>query len=110
MKITYLTPDKEILKELGLRLARVRKQQGYSQSRLAEDAGIGVATLRRLEAGHDTQMETWLKLMKSLQMIASIDALLPEIYKSPMAEVLSVKKRKKKKSAAGSGSIWGDED
>ena len=110
MKITYLTPDKEILKELGLRLARVRKQQGYSQSRLAEDAGIGVATLRRLEAGHDTQMETWLKLMKSLQMIASIDALLPEIYKSPMAEVLSVKKRKKKKSAASSGSIWGDED
>ncbi len=110
MKINHLTPDKEILKELGLRLARIRKQRGYSQSHLAEDAGIGVATLRRLEAGRDTQMETWLKLMKSLQMIASIDALLPETYKSPMAEVMSAKKRKKKKHDASPGSIWGDED
>ncbi|MCF6264734.1 MAG: transcriptional regulator [Xanthomonadales bacterium] len=110
MKIQYLTPEKEILKELGTRLARIRKQRGYSQSQLAQDAGIGVATLRRLEAGRDTQMETWLKLMKSLQMIASIDTLLPEIYTSPMAEVISAKKRGKKKDAAASSSIWGDED
>ncbi len=110
MKIKYLTPDKEILKELGVRLARIRKQQGYSQSRLAEDAGIGVATLRRLESGRDTQMETWLKLMKSLQMIASVDSLLPETYASPMAEVMSAKKGSKKKNDTASSSIWGDED
>ncbi|MCF6225445.1 MAG: helix-turn-helix transcriptional regulator [Xanthomonadales bacterium] len=109
MKIKNSTPDNQILKELGARLARIRKQRGYSQSKLAEDAGIGVATLRRLEAGHDTQMETWLKLMKSLQMISSIDTLLPEVYQSPMAEVMAAKKRRKKKADTASASAWGDE-
>lgn len=109
MKIKNSTPGNQILKELGARLARIRKQRGYSQSKLAQDAGIGVATLRRLEAGHDTQMETWLKLMKSLQMISSIDALLPEVYQSPMAEVMASKKRRKKKVDAASVSAWGDE-
>jgi len=76
--------------------------------RLAKDAGIGVATLRSLEAGHDTQMATWLKLMKSLQMIVAIDALLPETYRSPMAEAMPVKKPRRKKN--GSSSIWDDEE
>ena len=84
MKVEYITPENEILKELGKRLARVRKQQGFSQTRLAEKAGLGVATIRRIELGQDSQMESWLKLMKSLQMISAIDALLPETYRSPM--------------------------
>ena len=111
MKIKHLTPDKEILKELGERFARIRKQRGYSQSQLAQNAGIGVATLRRLEAGRDAQMETWLKLMKSLRMEANIDTLLPETYSSPMAEVISNKKhRDLKKQITTPGPIWGDED
>ncbi|MBL4854396.1 MAG: helix-turn-helix transcriptional regulator [Robiginitomaculum sp.] len=109
MKIENLTPNNAILQELGTRLARIRKQQGYSQLRLANEAGIGVATLRRIEAGHDSQMETWLKLMKSLQMITAIDDLLPKNYSSPMAEALSNRRTRKKKNDAPSGSIWGDE-
>ncbi len=109
MKIEYLTPNNAILRELGTRFARIRKQQGYSQLRLANEAGIGVATLRRIEAGRDSQMETWLKLMKSLQMTTAIDNLLPENYSSPMAEALSDKKTRKKKNDTPSGSIWGDE-
>ena len=110
MKIEYIIPENEILKELGTRLARVRKQQGFSQTRLAEKAGIGVATIRRIELGQDSQMETWLKLMKSLQMISAIDALLPETYRSPMAEALSNSKSRRKKKAAPSDSMWGDEN
>ena len=110
MKIEYITPESEILKELGTRLARVRKQQGFSQTRLAEKAGVGVATIRRIELGHDSQMESWLKLMKSLQMITAIDALLPETYRSPMTEVLSDTKNRRKKNSALSDSMWGDEN
>jgi len=109
MKIEYLTPENEILKELGKRLARVRKQQGFSQTRLAEKAGLGVATVRRIELGQDSQMESWLKLMKSLQMISAIDALLPETYRSPMAEALSNTKSRRRKKTTPSDSIWGDE-
>lgn len=108
MKIDKLTPETVILKELGKRLARIRKQQRLSQTQLAEEAGLGVATLRRIEAGRDSQMESWLKIMKSLQMISAIDALLPERFNSPMVEVLSETKRRKKKPDSGSVK-WGDE-
>ena len=106
MKIDHLSPDKSILKELGARLARVRKQQGYSQNRLAEQAGLGVATLRRIEDGQDSQLGSWLKLLKALQMTAAIDQLVPEHFKSPMAEVKQQKKSRKKHEA---GIVWGDE-
>jgi transcriptional regulator with XRE-family HTH domain len=106
MKIDQLSPDKSILKELGERLARIRKQQGYSQDRLAEEAGLGVATLRRIEDGQDSQMGSWLKLLKALQMTAAIEQLLPENFKSPMAEVKDQQKRRKKTEP---GINWGDE-
>jgi len=110
MKVEFITPENEILKELGARLARVRKQQGFSQTRLAEKAGIGVATIRRIELGQDSQMESWIKLMKSLQMISAIDAFLPETYRSPMTEALSNSKSRRKKKAPPSDSMWGDEN
>lgn len=106
MKIEALSPDKSILKELGVRLARVRKQQGYSQDRLAEEAGLGVATLRRIEDGQDSQLGSWLKLLKALQMTSAIDQLMPENFKSPMAEVKDSQKSRKKHDA---GIVWGDE-
>lgn len=109
MKVGYLTPDGTILTEMGRRLARVRKQQGFSQTRLAEEAGLGVATLRRIESGQDGQMASWLKLLKALRMTASIDALLPETFDSPMAEVLAKTKLSKKGRVAEASIRWGDE-
>jgi len=106
MKIDDLTPEHTILEELGSRLATIRKQKGFSQTSLAEAAGIGVATLRRIEAGNDSQMESWLKLLKPLDMLESVDVLLPENYRSPMAEVQdSNRKRRGKPATVG----WGDE-
>jgi transcriptional regulator with XRE-family HTH domain len=98
MKIDTLTPDKIILTELGQRLARVRKQQGFSQTVLAQEAGLGVATLRRIESGHSGQMESWLKIMKALRMTAAIDTFLPEKFDSPRSQVLSDRTGKKKTS------------
>ncbi|ETN92519.1 DNA-binding transcriptional repressor PuuR [Gammaproteobacteria bacterium MOLA455] len=109
MKIDYLTPEGATLIEMGKRLARVRKQQGFSQTRLAEEAGLGVATLRRIESGQDGQMVSWIKLLKALRMTAAIDALLPERFASPMAEVLSAAKQRKKGRVAEPGVRWGDE-
>lgn len=116
MKIDYLTPEQVILSELGQRLARVRKQQNMSQTKLAEEAGLGVATLRRIESGQSGQMDSWLKIMKALRMTASIEAFLPEKFDSPRAQVLSGKKGKEKgskttsKTKVAEGTVkWGDQ-
>lgn len=102
-----LTPETEVLKELGGRLARIRKQQGFSQSDLAEEAGIGVATLRRIEGGQDGQLASWLKLLKALNMAEAVDSLLPEHFSSPMAEVR--KAARKRRTSTPVGIVWGDE-
>ncbi len=109
MKIDTLTPNNSILKELGKRLSRVRKQQHFSQDRLAEQAGIGVATLRRIEDGQDSQLGSWLKILKALQLTSSIDSLLPETFNSPMAEVLAEKGARYKRSSPAEASTWEDE-
>lgn len=96
VNIDQLTPEREILREFGNRLARIRKQQGLSQVELAEEAGIGVATLRRIEGGQDGLLESWLKLLKALNMAAAIDALLPETFNSPMAEAPAANPKKRK--------------
>ncbi len=109
MKIDYLTPDNEILSELGRRLSRVRKQKGYTQQQLATEAGIGVATLRRIEGGQDSQLESWLKLLKAMDMTLSIDNLLPENFDSPRATALAANKRRRRHKPAAPGILWGDE-
>jgi transcriptional regulator with XRE-family HTH domain len=108
MKISALMPEHEILRELGSRLARARKRQKLSQAELAEEAGIGVATLRRIESGQDSQLVSWLKLMKTLERMPAIEALLPEEIRSPRAEVSGVKHRHKKTDNTP-GIVWGDE-
>lgn len=107
MKIDQLTPEAEMLNELGRRLAQIRKQQDYTQDQLAEEAGIGIATLRRVEGGQDSQLETWLKILKALGLTYAIDVLLPENYASPMAEAKAASGRKRRKPS--SGLVWGDE-
>ncbi len=109
MKITKITPETEILKELAERLAKIRKAQGYSQTELAKEAGIGVATLRRIESGQDCQIASWLKLLKALDMVPAIDTLLPETFNSPMVEALAGKSRKRKNLSSLSGIVWGDD-
>lgn len=106
MKIDRLTPDPAILEELGARLAKIRKQRGLSQETLAQEAGLGVATLRRIEDGKDSRLGSWLRLLKALDLVAAIDALLPEDLRSPMAEA---RRRRGRRRSPDTDFVWGDE-
>jgi len=107
MKIDRFSPNSAILKELGARLQRARKQRGLTQDALAEEAGLGVATLRRIEDGNDGKLGSWLRLLKALDRTAAIDALLPEEWRSPMAEVRA--QGGARGGPRDGGFVWGDE-
>jgi transcriptional regulator with XRE-family HTH domain len=109
MEITPLVPDKDILSELGRRLKKLRKQRQLNQDELATAAGIGVATLRRIEDGQDSQIGSWIKLLKALQRLDGIDGLLPENFKSPMAEAADLGKAIRPKKTPAGAPLWGDE-
>ncbi len=108
MKIDKLSPLPFVLEEMGQRLIRIRKQQGHSQEALAQEAGIGVATLRRIEDGQDAQMSSWIKVLGALEMSSAINAFLPETFTSPMAEVRGERKRKPTRPPQRNNT-WGDE-
>lgn len=115
MKITKTTPVDATLLEMGQRLARVRKADGRSQQELAQDAGIGVATLRRIELGQSGQLSSWIKILVALGMTAELDAFLPEEIRSPVEEAMSrnVKAfwdRYTGTTSAKTGNIWKQKD
>lgn len=109
MKLEPLTPTPTMLAELGRRLAQVRKQRGFSQETLAEQAGIGIATLRRIEDGRDAKLGSWLRLLQALELTVTIDQLLPENYRSPMAEAKAASRTEPRRPPAGPDFVWGDE-
>ncbi len=109
MKIDALSPTDAILEELGRRLAATRKQQGLSQHELASAAGVGVATLRRIEAGNDSQLGSWLKLLRALGSVDAVDVLLPRDLRSPMAEAKAARSKGQSTVRETSANFWGDE-
>ena len=52
--------------ELGRRLAKLRLARNVTQRMLAEDAGIGLRTLRRIEAGQPCSLDSLLRLAIAL--------------------------------------------
>ena len=53
---------------LGKRVARIRKSKGYSQDRLAYEAGLSKATLPRIESGSvDPQASTLMRIAETLE-------------------------------------------
>lgn len=112
MKIDQRTPTTAMLAELGQRLARIRKSRRLSQQDLAASAGVGIATLRRIEDGRDGKLGSWLRLLVALRMEGALDQLLPAELRSPMAEATgrsTPRRRRPPNPRGGPGFTWGDE-
>ena len=89
-----------------------------SQQELASRAGIGKATLQRLEEGRSGTMVTFLRVLRALELTDGLDALLPVLNAGPLEEAGAAPRRRIRaggKRTAGeargpSGTWrWGDE-
>lgn len=119
MQLSSLLTDDAILEELGGRLARQRIAHGLTQSQLADAAGVGRATLQRLERGESVQMTSLIRVLRSLDLLGALDALVPETVVSPLAELERARRSQRRRvrvtdhDAAGSAAepwTWGDDD
>ncbi len=101
MKIRQTTRTPAILQELGHRIERLRLQRNQPLASLAESAGVGVATLQRLESGSSVNLRTMVQVLRALNRLADLDNIVPDIEVSPFE--LSRKRNQPRKRASGSG-------
>ena len=74
----YMTND-EIVRMLGERMKSHRLGRNIPIDQLAERSGLNRKTIIDLEAGRDVRMSSLIKLMRGLNMLASLEASFPDV-------------------------------
>ena len=69
--------SRQIGTEIGSRLARLRLSRNVTQSMLARDAGISVRTVRRIEAGEPSTLDTFVRIALALDLGDEILSVIP---------------------------------
>ncbi len=97
MKIEPTLTDDAILAELGQRLSRRRLDLGLSQAALAREAGLSKRTVERMEAGASTQLSGFIRVLRTLDLLAGLESLAPRATTRPM-ELLRGKGRQRQRA------------
>ena len=115
MKLTNLITDDTVLRELGTRLARQRIDRSRTQAQLARRAGIGKRTLERIEAGDSVQLVSLIRVLRELEILENLDAVVPEAGPRPLDYIKRQGKLRQRVSTSGVKEKpeaqwrWGDE-
>jgi transcriptional regulator with XRE-family HTH domain len=100
MKIDTKMTDEALLTQIGERLAGLRLARNLTQGQLAEQAGLGLRTVQRLELGAAaTQLSGFMRICRALGLIENLEMLIPEPTVSPMA--LLAQQGRKRQRATG---------
>ncbi|MDR0876811.1 MAG: helix-turn-helix domain-containing protein [Treponema sp.] len=96
MKITNSLTDDAVMRELGRRLAQVRVDGNYTQEYLAQKAGVAKRTLERLEKGAQVQSTALFRVLRSLNLLDTLEILVPANDIRPMDMLLLKKNRRQR--------------
>lgn len=118
MKIDVSLTDDAVLRELGRRLSRWRLESNLSQEQFGELAGVGRRTIQRLEAGEQVQMSSFIRALRVLGLLDSLELLVPTPAPSPLQRLsLSGRERRRARRQATSGDAeesepwtWGEQE
>lgn len=82
--------DGVLLHLIGARIASQRVAANLTQDQLAEQAGLGLRTVQRLELGAAaTQLSGFLRVCRVLGLLDRLETFLPEAGPGPMAQLKS---------------------
>lgn len=84
MRFATRQTDEAVLAEIGERLSAARLARNLTQAALASDAGISKRTLERMEAGESAQLTSFLRVLRALDLLEGLEALLPPARPEPM--------------------------
>ena len=82
--------------ELGRRIRALRLARNLTQEALAREAGVGLRTLRRLEAGDSPSLDSFLRIVAALQLMERLlDALPSSDDRPPEPTILRIMEPKR---------------
>lgn len=115
MTMTTEMSDEALMGELGQRLHGRRLDLGLTQAALAEQAGVGKRTVERLENGASVQLSSLLRILRVLELIETLDHVLPSGEPRPM-DLLRLKGKQRQRAVPsrretrpGEPWQWGEE-
>jgi transcriptional regulator with XRE-family HTH domain len=76
--------DEAILAELGARLASARLSRDLTQAQLAHEAGVSKRTVERLETGHSAHLTSFVRILRTLDLLGGLELLLPPPQPGPI--------------------------
>lgn len=76
--------DPRILEVLGARLQAYRKAHDLSLDELARRSGLSALTIHKAEHGGNFTMRTLLRILRTLDRLEQLDAMLPPVPRSPL--------------------------
>ncbi|MBU3948574.1 MAG: helix-turn-helix domain-containing protein [Proteobacteria bacterium] len=108
-----LATSNQIEAALCKRLESIRLSRNITQAQLAEEAGVSLRTIGRLEKGQGVSMDTFIRILMALSIQQNLEALLPDPSVRPIERVgMSAGERQRARPAKAIDELsswsWGD--
>ena len=107
-----IATSQQIQNELCTRLERLRLSRNRTQAQVAKAAGISTRTLARLENGEGVSLDTFLRVLKALDLEGNLDTLVPDTSVQPILRVRNSGRERKRArpptTPAPEEWTWGD--
>jgi transcriptional regulator with XRE-family HTH domain len=82
-----LATSSQIEAALCKRVESIRLSRNMTQQQLAEEAGVSVRTVGRLEKGQGVSLDTFVRVLTALRIQQSLESLLPDPTVRPIERV-----------------------
>lgn len=106
--------SEQIERALGERLAALRLSRNLTQADLAAAAGVSHSTIKRLERGDTTSLDTFIRVLTALRLQDHLATLLPDPGIRPVERVSGLKRERRRARPTGEAPAepwaWADED
>lgn len=114
-------PVEQSIQFLGSQLEQLRLSKNLSQAAVASNAGVSLRTITRMESGKTVSLDTFIRVLKVLEIADRLAMLFPEQSVRPIERVkLGGKQRKRASTKNNSSNVvkkqenqtpwsWGDE-
>ncbi len=102
MRIRQTSRTPAVLRELGLRIERLRLGRNQSLADLAKAAGVGSATLQRLESGRNANLKTLVQVLRALNRLGDLDNVIADVEVSPF-EISDSRKTPRRRASKSDG-------